>query len=179
MWKNEEERRRNVNKQGDHKRGQQKGKKEGEKGEDEMVGVVGVKKGVSTLFPVMLLRNSVIGRDSESCGNSWRDLLGDSCGLSDCVSEVSSGVPVVTDVPVSPSVVVMSAALASDSDSEFVEPQSFSFSKKPSIVCVENQAGMSHEGNARKSATDIQKKSDAAHATAELVLVSRGHAVAN
>ena len=24
--------------------------------------------------------------DSESCGNSWESLLGDSCGLSDCVS---------------------------------------------------------------------------------------------
>ena len=89
--------------------------------------------------------------------------VGDFCGLSDCVSEVSSGVPVVTDVPVSPSssVVVISAALASDSDSEFVEPQVFSFSKKPSIVCVENQEEMSHEGNARKSTTDIQKHSRA------------------
>ena len=36
-------------------------------------------------------------------GNSWSDLLGDSCGLSDCVPEVSSDVPAVTDVRVSPS----------------------------------------------------------------------------
>ena len=35
---------------------------------------------------------------SQRDGNSWGDLLGDSCGLSDCAPEVSSGVPVVTDV---------------------------------------------------------------------------------
>ena len=38
--------------------------------------------------------------DSASCGNSWCDLLVDSCGLSDCGSVALSGVPVVTDVPV-------------------------------------------------------------------------------
>ena len=35
--------------------------------------------------------------DSDSCGDSWRDLLDDFCGLSECVPEVSSGVPVVTE----------------------------------------------------------------------------------
>ena len=66
---------------------------------------------MSTSFPVY-------GEDSDCCGNSWGDLLGDSCGLSDCVSEVSLGVPVVTDVLVSPSssLAVMSEALLSDSD---------------------------------------------------------------
>ena len=38
--------------------------------------------------------------DSDTCGNSWCDLLGDSCSLSEYVPEVSSGVPGVTDVPV-------------------------------------------------------------------------------
>ena len=69
------------------------------------------------------------------------DLLGDSCGLSDCVSEVSLGVLVVTDVPGSPSssVVVTSEALASDSGQEFVEPQSFSLLKKASSrLCGES-----------------------------------------
>ena len=41
--------------------------------------------------------NSV--EDSDSGGDSGRDLLGDSSGLSECVPEVSSGVPGVTDVP--------------------------------------------------------------------------------
>ena len=70
--------------------------------------------------------------DSESCGNSQESLLGDSCGLSDCGSEAVSGVPVVTDVPVSlfSAVVVMNEALLSDSDWETVEPKSFSFSRK-------------------------------------------------
>ena len=46
----------------------------------------------------MLLRNFSDVEDSDSCGNSWCDLLEDYCGLSECVLEVSSGVLVVTDV---------------------------------------------------------------------------------
>ena len=58
------------------------------------------------------------------------------------------GVLVVADVLVFPSsaVVEMCEALLSDSDREFVESQSFSFSKKRSFVCVENQEDMSYEG---------------------------------
>ena len=41
--------------------------------------------------------------DSGSFGDSWCDLCGHSCGFSECVPAVSSGVPVVTDVSVSPS----------------------------------------------------------------------------
>ena len=64
------------------------------------------------MFPLRL------GEDSESCRNSWGDLLGDSCGLSDCASEALAGAPVVTDVSVFPfsAVAVMSEALLSDSD---------------------------------------------------------------
>ena len=53
------------------------------------------------------------GEDSDCCGSSLGGLLGDSCGLSDCVLEVSFGVPVVTDVRVSPSfsLAVMSEVL--------------------------------------------------------------------
>ena len=47
------------------------------------------------------------GDDSGSCGDSWSDLLGDSCSLSERVPAVSSGVPVVTDVPDSSSSVVV------------------------------------------------------------------------
>ena len=62
-----EERRRNVNKE-TREDVSKTGKREGKKGQDE---TVGVKEGVSTLFPVMMFRNSVIGEDSDSCGNSW------------------------------------------------------------------------------------------------------------
>ena len=74
--------------------------------------------------------------DSESCGNSWSDLLGDSCGLSDLGFVALSGVPVVTDVPVASSsaVAVTSEALSSDFDLVIVEPQPFSFSRKRSVV---------------------------------------------
>ena len=41
------------------------------------------------------------GEVSDSCGSSWSDLWDESCGLSDCVSVTWTGVPVVTDVPVS------------------------------------------------------------------------------
>ena len=76
------------------------------------------------------------GEDSDSCGNSFGDLLGDSCGFSDCVPEVSSGVPVSP----SASVVVMSGALLSDSDREIVEPKFFPFSKKVSSrLCGESR----------------------------------------
>ena len=37
--------------------------------------------------------------DLGSGEDSWRDLLGDSSGLSECVPKVSSGVTDVTDVP--------------------------------------------------------------------------------
>ena len=39
--------------------------------------------------------------DSGSFGDSWSDFLGDSCGFSECVPAVSSGVLVVTAVSVS------------------------------------------------------------------------------
>ena len=63
--------------------------------------------------------------DSESCGNSCGDLRDESCGLSDW-----TGVLVVTCVLVCPSSAVaeMCEGVSSDSDWEFVEPQSFSFS---------------------------------------------------
>ena len=89
----------------------------------------------------MLWRNSVRER-TRIVGNSWGDLLGDSCGLSDCGSVALSGVVVVTVVPVSPpsAVAGMSEALLSDSDWEIVEPQSFSSSTKRRVVlCGESR----------------------------------------
>ena len=82
-----------------------------------------LKEGVLTLFAVMFLRNSPMD-DLGSFGDSWGDLHGDTCGFSECVHPVASGVPVETDVSDSPSsVVVLGKALLS----EVVETQSFLF----------------------------------------------------
>ena len=43
-------------------------------------------------------------------------------------------------------VTVMCAGARSDSEWDFVEPQSFSFSKKRNFACVENQEDMNCEG---------------------------------
>ena len=63
-----------------------------------------------------------------------------------------------------------------DSDLEFVEPQSFSFCQKRSVVWVESQKDMSHEGTPVK-APPIQKEDYAVHATPEFAFVSRSCAV--
>ena len=76
------------------------------------------------------------GGDLESCGGlSWEDLLEKHEDLSDCESETRVHVPVVPyviDVLVSPSSVVTEFCdgFSCCSDCEFVEAQSFSFSKK-------------------------------------------------
>ena len=73
------------------------------------------------------------GEDLESCGGvSWSDLLENPDYFSDCEPETgtdASAVPVVTDVPVSPSSVVTECFedVSLDPDWEFVEPQSFFF----------------------------------------------------
>ena len=97
--------------------------------------------------------------DSDSCGDSWGDLLGDSCGLSECVPAVSSGVLVVTDVPDSPSsMVVIGRALLSNSDCEMVEPHSFSFSRKRQAFCVENQEDIHYDGTPVKAPPASRRK---------------------
>ena len=67
---------------------------------------------------------------------------------SECCSEAVSGVLVVSDVgETAPSVVpVMCEGAPSDSEWDFVEPQSLSFSKKRNFACVENQEDMNYEG---------------------------------
>ena len=78
--------------------------------------------------------------DVESCGGfSWEHLLEEPEDLSDCEPDSCAHVRVVlvvTDVPVSPSSVVTAFCDVSPcgSDWEFVEPQSFSFSKSVHIV---------------------------------------------
>ena len=73
------------------------------------------------------------GRDLERCGGlSWSDLLDKPEDMSDCEPETRVDVPDVADVPVSPSLVVTEFCdgCSCCSDREFVEPHSFSFSKK-------------------------------------------------
>ena len=95
--------------------------------------------------------------DSDTCGNSWSDFMGDFCGLSVCVPGVSSCVPVV---PVSPSssVAVMSEVLVSDSDWDIVELQPSSFSGKRQAFCVENQEDMNYDGTLVKAPPASRRK---------------------
>ena len=89
-------------------------KKEGKKREEERV--VARRRCVNPFSGEAFEESSSV-EDSDSCGNSWGVLLGDSCGLSERVPEVSSGVLVVTDVTDShSSLVVMGEASLSDSD---------------------------------------------------------------
>ena len=82
---------------------------------------------------------------------------------------------------VSPSSAVaeMCEGVSSDSDWEYVEPQSFSFSRKRSIVRVENQEDMSYEGTPVKAPPTSGRRMMPPTHTAELVLFNRGCAVAN
>ena len=73
----------------------------------------------------------------EVSGSVWE--LGSECGSIDV-----SGVPVVPDVGVTALSAVMCGGVPSDSD--FVEPQSFSFSKKRNFAYVEEQEDMNFEG---------------------------------
>ena len=52
----------------------------------------------------------------------------------------------------------MCEGVSSDSGWEFVELQSFSFSRKRAIVCVENQEDMSYEGTPVKAPPVIRRK---------------------
>ena len=78
------------------------------------------------------------GEDLESCGFSWDDLVEDPGDLLDCDRGTRMEGPVVlvvTYVPVSSSSVVTEFCdeVSRDSDWEFVDPQSSSFSKKRSL----------------------------------------------
>ena len=109
------------------------------KGVDE---TVGVKRRRVNPFLDYALEKFSQEEDSGGCGNSWSDNLGDSCGLSGlsgvsgCVPDVESGVPVVTDVLVSPSssMGVMSEALIGTA-----------------AVCVENQEDINYGGTLVKA----------------------------
>ena len=94
--------------------------------------------------------------DLGSFGDSWDEFLSDSCGFSDCVPVVSSGVLVVTDAFVSlPSVGVFGEVIPSGSDCEIVKPQSSSFSRKRRALHMESQG----DTNSTSSAEDVQQLS--------------------
>ena len=95
--------------------------------------------------------------------------------LSDLESEawvVVPEVPDVTDVPVSPSSVVTEFCVGFSfcSDWDFVEPQSFSFSKKRVHSCTVTQEEMWFEEPQVKAPPIIKKKNEAPYAAAKLVL---------
>ena len=71
-----------------------------------------------------------------------------------------SGVPVASVLGESaPSVVtVMCGGVPSDSEWDFVEVQSFSFSKKRNFACVEDQEDMNHEGTPVKAPPCPQRR---------------------
>ena len=89
------------------------------------------------------------GRDLESCGDvSWEHLLEESEDLSDREPVSCELVRVVPDVIDVPSSVVTELCDVSPccSDWEFVEPQSFSFTKKRAHYGTDTQEEMKYEG---------------------------------
>ena len=118
------------------------------------------KKGVSILFRPRPLIFFVRRRIQRVVVIPGCDLCNKSCCLSDCNSVTWTGLPVVTDVLVSPSlaVVEMCEGVSSDSDWELVERQSFSLQKKRSIGRAENQGKMSFEGTPVKAPPSTRRR---------------------
>ena len=117
------------------KKRRERGKERKEKEENE---TVTVKRRCEGFVSVEAFEIFSQGEDLESCGDVWGDPLDKPEDLSDCelascelVRAVLDGRD-VTDVPVSPSSVITELCDVSPCRSgwEFVEPQSFSFSKK-------------------------------------------------
>ena len=135
-WRGQERKKnggREVRRNGQEKRRKKRTKRSAPKG------------GVSAFFRRRLLTSSVKGK-------IWRVVemfLGVNCSA--LPKTVVSAL--VSDVPVSTSSVVTKRYedVSLDCDLEFVEPQSFSFSKKRSSVCAENQGEMSCEGSPGKA----------------------------
>ena len=115
------------------------------------------------------------GRDLESCGDlSWEDPLEKFENWSDSELDARARVRMVldvTDVLVFPSSVVTGLCDVSScySDWEFVEPPSFSFSKKAGL---DSYAGRDEVRRFTcERAPAFKKKNDAAHATAKFVFI--------
>ena len=104
--------------------------------------------------------------DLESCDFSWSDLLEDPGELLDCDPGIRMEelvVLAVTDVLVSPSSVVTEFCddVSMESDREFVEPQSSSFSKKKNarwLDWVDSQEEMRYEGSPLKAPPPFRRR---------------------
>ena len=83
MWKVRREKERRRTRRPDKRLAEVE--KEGEKGEDETVVVK--RRCVDPVSGDAFEELNHV-EDSDSCGNSWCDFLGDSCGLSDCARGV-------------------------------------------------------------------------------------------
>ena len=122
------------------------------------------KEDVTVLFLWILLKSS------ESCGGlSWEDLLEKPEDLSDCEPGTRMEVPVVLDVLVSPSSVVTEFCdgFSCCPDWEFVEPQSFSFSKKACTLLYSYAGRDEVRKLTSESASTMKEKNEAVHVSAK------------
>ena len=128
----------------------------GEKGRREENGTVSVKRRCDGFVSVEAFDISSQGRDLESCGDlSWGDLLEKPEDLSDGEPDSRVDVlvvPDVTDVLVCPSSVVTEFcdSFFCCKEWEFVELQSFSFSKKRAHTSAVTQEEVRYEGSSVK-----------------------------
>ena len=88
--------------------------------------------------------------DSGSFGDSWSDLCGDSCGFSECVPAVSSGVPV--EMCLFLFLRWLGEVSLCVSDCEIVKSRSFPFSRKRRAFLMESQGDM----NTASSPEDVE-----------------------
>ena len=126
--------------------GEERGEKRKREVEEEEHKTVSVKRRCEGFVSVEAFGIFSQGGDLESCGGfSWRDLLEKPEDWSDFEPDTRVDVVLgVTDVPVSPSSVVTEFCdgFSCCSDLEYVEPQSFSFSKKRAHYCTITQEEM-------------------------------------
>ena len=140
------------------KRERKEKKREEEKEENEKETV---KRKCEGLVSVEAFEIISQGRDLESFGDlSWNDPLEKPEDLSDCEPVSSARVRVVPDATVSPSSVVTEFCDVSlcCSDREFVEPQSFSFSRKRALCCASTQEEMRYEGSQGKAPPKTRRR---------------------
>ena len=152
-WPREDEKSKEERKAEAERKGEEEGEKRKREEEKEGNETVTVKRRCGVFVSVEAFGIFSQGKDLESCGSlSWEDPLEEFENWSDC--ELGSRtrvrvVPDVTDVPVSPSSVITELCVVSPcrSDVEFVERQSFSFSKKRAHCCTDKQEEMRYEGS--------------------------------
>ena len=136
----------------------EKGKRDEEKEENEKGTVERKCEGLVSVEAFEIISQ---GRDLESLGDlSWGDPLEKPTDLSDCELVSSARVRVVPDATVSPSSVVTEFCdgFSGCSDWEFVEPQSFSFSRNRALCCTSMQEEMRYEGSQGKAPSITRRR---------------------